>query len=442
MGNRTGVHVGRRHLNKLSDRMVRALKDPGFYGDGGGLYVQVSPTGSKSWIFRYARQGREHQMGLGSLNDWSLAEARERATTARKSLARGVDPLEAKRESERAASVPSRVTTFRQAADDYIKMKSAEWKNDKHHAQWESTLETYAHPTLGAMDVGEITTADVQRVLEAIWLTKTETATRVRQRIEAVIATADKKAERERLNPARWRGHLDALLPKPAKVAKKENHPSLPYKRVGEFMQDIRSQAGFAALLVQIIVLTAVRTSEAVGAKWDEFDLDERTWLIPKDRMKADKDHLVPLSDSALAILKRLREVNSKGYVFPGGKEGKPMSNMAGLALLRRMNKERESDGTPLWVDPKLKDKPITVHGFRSTFRVWCGEQTNFPHEVAEMALAHTIKNKTEAAYMRGDMFEKRAKLMQAWDDYCGRVNAGATVTQIGSRRSPRNGSA
>lgn len=416
------MHVGRRVRDKLTDRAVKAAKLPGYYGDGAGLYLQVSASGSRSWIFRFTLDGKSREMGLGPYPDVSMARARERRDECRALLAEGQDPIEARQHRKRAASASAaRAVTFKAEAEAYIEAHRAGWKNAKHADQWSNTLETYAYPFIGKQLVSEIDTALVMKCLQPIWTTKTETASRLRGRIEAVLDYASAMKHRTGDNPARWRGHLDNLLAKPSKVAKTENHPALPYVRAGEFMKLLRAVAGTTARALEFIVLTATRTSEAINAEWSEIDLDAAVWTVPAARMKSKREHRVPLSGAALKVLKAQFEVRQGAHVFPGAKEGKPLSNMACLQLLDRMG---------------FGD--YTVHGFRSSFRDWTAEQTNFPREVAEMALAHTIKDAVEAAYRRGDLYEKRTKLMQGWADYCNRVQSSAGVTPIGKNRAAR----
>ncbi|MDI3510816.1 MAG: hypothetical protein PWQ61_1581 [Betaproteobacteria bacterium] len=399
-----GVSVAR-SINRLNALQVTRLKEPGYYADGGNLYLQVAPGGSKSWIFRFTLDGKTREMGLGGVSTFSLAEARDRAAEQRKLLADGKNPLAVKKERELARRLAeANIITFDQAAEKYIEAHEPSWKNAKHVAQWRTTLKVYASPVVGELPVSQIDTALVLRILKPIWNDKTETATRLRGRIEHILDWAKVQGYRSGENPAAWRGHLDKLLPAPRKVAKAGHHAALPWKDIGSFMVELRKSPGLAALLVELIILTATRTSEAVFAKWSEFDLKEKLWTIPKERMKSGREHTVPLSDAVLAVLKRIEaETLTRGgdYLFPGSK-GKPLSNMAGLALLRRMERT-----------------DITVHGFRSTFRDWCAEATDYPNHVAEMALAHVIDDKTEAAYRRGELLAKRRALMQDWASHC-----------------------
>lgn len=391
---------------------------PGYYGDGAGLYLQVSSTGTKSWILRYTLRGRQREMGLGGFPDVALAKARERRDRARVLLSEGLDPLEAKRDEKRTAdSNAARTVTFKAEAEAYIDSHRAGWKNAKHADQWTNTLETYAYPVIGQQLVSEVDVALVMKCLQPIWTTKTETASRVRGRIEAVLDYATTMKHRTGDNPARWKGNLDNLLPRPSKVSKTENHAAVPYAEVGKFMKALRDEVGIAARAVEFIVLTATRTNEALLATWGEIDMEGKVWTVPAERMKSGREHRVPLSTAALKVLKRMAELGTEGYVFPGAKENRPLSNMAGLQLLKRMD----------YGD-------YTVHGFRSTFRDWAAEQTNFPREVAEMALAHVIKDAVEAAYRRGDLYEKRARMMQAWAEYCGRVAVAGVAVPLRGR--------
>lgn len=391
-----------RTINRLSAQTVARNTKPGLYSDGGGLYLQITKAGVKSWLFRYMRNGKARGMGLGPLHTISLAEARTRALACRKQILDGGDPLEtkeAKQASQKASEAKKK--SFMECADSYIEAHRSGWKNEKHAAQWESTLETYAEPIFGTLPVAAIDTALVMKVLEPIWTTKTETATRVRGRIESVLDWATVRGYRSGENPARWKGHLDHLLPKRSKVQKVVHHPALPYADAPAFMKALRTHGGTAPLAFEFLILTATRTNEAINARWDEFDMTNRVWTIPAGRMKAEKEHRVPLSRAAIDILKA-QQMDSEGdYVFPGQRNGSPLSNMVFLQLLKRMERT-----------------DITAHGFRSTFRDWVGETTQYPREVAEAALAHTVKNKAEAAYARGDLFAKRAKMMQDWADY------------------------
>ncbi len=379
------------NLNKLSARAVSTLKEPGRHSDGGGLYLLVKATGAKSWVFMWKRDGRQREMGLGSVLGVTLAVAREKAVEARTELAAGRDPL--------GTRDRMKAKTFGDLADAHVAAMSPQWRNPKHVAQWSMTLKEYAAPLRGK-SASAITTEDVLEVLRPLWDTKPETASRVRGRIESVLDAAKAQGLRTGDNPARWRGHLDQLLPKRAKLSR-GHHAAMAIDALPAFMVQLSKVQGIAAVALNFTILTASRTGEAIGATWPELDLDKGLWTIPPERMKAGREHRVPLPSPALAIVRRLHEARRSEFVFPGLKPGKPLSNMA--------------------MDKTLRDEKVdvTVHGFRSTFRDWSSERTSFPHELCEMALAHTIENKTEAAYRRGDMVEKRRELMEAWATFC-----------------------
>lgn len=404
--------------NKLTDRKVQSLKAPGRYGDGLGLWLQIGPEGGKSWIYRYMLDGKARMMGLGRYPDFSLTEARDRATEYRKLLKDKKDPIDVrdkKYELDRKARATA--LTFDQCAAAYIAAKRVDWKNAKHASQWENTLKTYASPTIGSMPVDLVDVALVVKVLSPIWQDKTETASRLRGRIEKILDWATVSEYRQGPNPARWKGHLDTLLANLSKADRTKHHPALPWQEIGAFMALLRTQAGVASRALEFAILTAARSGEVIGATWQEIDLDKSTWTIPAERMKAKKEHRIPLSTRALEIVKELLPLKTEDTspVFQG-KGGKAFSNMAMLAVLKRM-----------------KRTDLTAHGFRSTFRDWCAESVanSFPREVCEHALAHSLPDKTEAAYRRGDLIEKRTLLMQAWADYCAKVPMVANVTPI-----------
>jgi integrase len=400
-----------RLIGKLSSIAVTKTKQPGYYGDGGGLWLQVSISGTKSWIFRFTRQGRQREMGLGPLYTVSLAEAREKAKACRQQLLDGHDPLEVRDAARLAAALEqAKALTFDQCATDYIKAHRAGWRNAKHASQWESTLATYASPVFGALPVASVDTPLVMKVLNSIWTEKTETASRLRGRIESVLGWATTSGYRTGDNPARWRGHLENLLPAPEKVKKVEHHPALPWQQIGAFMADLRAREGIAARALEFLILTAARSGEVRGMRWDE--VEDGCWTVPAERMKAGKEHRVPLSDSAIALLEKMPRLGD--YVFPGAKKGALLSDMSLTAVLRRMSREG-----------------ITVHGFRSSFRMWAAEATNFPREVAEHALAHQLPDKVEAAYRRGDLYDKRKLLMQGWAEYVSRSLTDAAVIEF-----------
>jgi len=417
-----------RELRRLTALEVSKAKAPGRYADGGGLYLAVTQARDgkgirRSWIFRYALDGRSREMGLGSLTTTALREAREKADACRKLLRDCRDPLDA-RESERAAAAreAARSKTFDQCAEACIASLKAGWKNAKHAEQWQNTLKTYASPILGDKPVHEIDTEHVSQVIEPLWTTKTETAKRLRGRMEAVLDWAIARGHREGPNPALWRGRLNKLLAEPGKVRRVKHHAALKYEDAADFMAQLRKREGNAARALEFAILTAARTSEALGARWNEIDLDAGVWTIPAERIKAGKQHRVPLSGRALAILTQMHSEagdDAAAFVFPGAKRGRPLSGMVFLMLLRRMGRD-----------------DLTAHGFRSTFRDWAAETTNYPREVAEMALAHAIPDETERAYRRGDLFEKRRRLMAEWAKFCDiRKTRGAVVPIGGSRQ-------
>lgn len=374
------------------------------YADGGGLYLQVSNAGSRSWIFRFELHGREREMGLGPLHDVPLASARDKAAECRKLKRDGIDPIETRSTQRKNAQLEAaKAITFKDAAEAYLKAFEGSWRNAKHSNQWRNTLASYAYPVFGHLSVQGIDVTLIMKVLDPIWTTKNETASRVRGRMEAVLDWATARGYRDGENPARWRGHLQNLLPQRSNIRTIKHHAALPYAEVKIFVTDLRGQDGTAARALEFLILTAARTGEVIGARWEEVDIHEKVWIVPASRMKVKKAHRVPLSRGALAILENLQESAVGEFVFPGGKQGHPLSNMAMLELLKRMGRGE-----------------LTAHGFRSTFRDWVAEQTAHPAELAEMALAHTVANKVEAAYRRGDMFDKRRVLMDEWAKYCG----------------------
>lgn len=402
-----------RAMGRLSVKGVANKTVPGYYADGGNLNLQVSESGSKSWVFRYTLQGRQREMGIGSLTSVSLGEARKRAASCRLLLEDGVDPIAA-RNARRAQDALSSANTvsFKVCADSYIASHRPGWKNQKHADQWESTIKAYCSSVIGTLPVQAVATSHVMQILEPIWTKIPETANRLRGRIESILDWASARGYRSGENPARWRGHLAELLPAMKKTARVKHHPALPYEEIGAFISELKLEEGIAARALEFLILTAARTSEAINATPAEFDLDKAIWTIPAGRMKSGKEHRVPLSPRAMEIIRTQLELN-ENYVFPGQKSSKPLSNMAMLKLLERMGR-----------------KDLTVHGFRSSFRDWGAEQTSYPSEVLEMALAHTVGDKVEAAYRRGDLFEKRRELAIDWAKYCAQKKAGK-VTPI-----------
>ncbi len=412
-----------RQQQRLSALQVSKLTRPGLYGDGGGLTLQITTTGAKSWLFRYMVAGKPHGMGLGPTHTVSLAEARQKALDARKLLSNGINPLAAKRQKQiDAALADAKMMTFDQCARAYILAHRAEWKNAKHGDQWTNTLNTYASPVFGHLPVAEIDTGLVVKCLVPIWEIKTETASRVRGRIESVLGWATTSGYRTGENPARWKGHLENLLATISKSSRTRNHPSLPWQRIGAFMAALRVREGVTARAVEFAILTACRSGEVRGARWAEFDMAGKVWTIPAERMKAKREHQVPLSDAALLVLESL---SKEGDVVFAGTKGQPMSDMSLTAVIRRMN----GGDQPLWVD--ASGERITVHGFRSSFRMWAAETTNYPREVAEHALAHRLPDAVERAYQRGSQFAKRAALMAEWAVYCATVPSDAVARPI-----------
>ena len=385
-------------INRLSARAVETAKSSGLIADGGGLYLQVSKSGAKSWLYKFMLNGRSREMGLGSLKAVSLASAREKAALCRSSLADGIDPIEARKAGRsRSIAADQKTITFEDAADAYIATHESGWKNAKHASQWRNTLAADAYPVAGQLLVSDIDTEVIMRILKPIWALKPETAGRLRGRIERILDWATVSGFRQGPNPARWRGYLENLLPSKSRLHSVQHHSAMPYQGIGDFVLQLRERDGIAAQALEFLIYTAARTSEVRGASWDEFDLDRGIWAIPGPRTKVGKEHRIPLAERPLQIVKVLHGNATGDFVFPGRKPGKGLSDMALLSVLRRL---------------EIKQ---TVHGFRSSFRDWAADQTQVPREVAEQALAHTISNKVEAAYLRSDFFEKRRDLMNLW---------------------------
>lgn len=400
--------------HKLTDTQIKAALKAGKadrLGDGDGLWLYVQASGTASWVFISIRHKRRREMGLGSYSGGarhlSLADARAKAEAIRGILGRGGDPF--KELPERIAAVKPK--TFGECADDLLAAKENQFRNDKHRAQWKMTLKVYAKP-LRKIPVADVSTDDVVRVLRPLWQDKQETASRLRGRIEKVLDYAKVLKLRDGENPARWKGHLDHILGKREKLSR-GHHAAMAYADVPAFMKKLRETEGFGARALELCVLTATRSGEVLNARWSEMDLDTATWTIPAERMKAGKEHIVPLSSRALAILKALHEKRLSEFVFPGQAPRKPISNMAMTMVMRR-----------------LKVGTYTVHGFRSAFRDWCGDATSFPRDIAEMALAHTVQG-VEAAYRRGSALAKRKKLMDAWASYCLTEKGEATIARL-----------
>lgn len=387
-----------RHSRKLTAVEVGRLNSPGKFPVGEGLYLQVSKTNTRSWLFRYRISEKTTWMGLGSVRFVTLSEARSKASSFQRDLADGLNPLGARIEAERsqAAKELTRIS-FKECATKYIEAHAPSWKNKKHIFQWSSTLETYAFPLVGALPVGEVDTTLVLKILEPIWYSKSETASRLRGRIERILSWAAVRGFRGIENPARWRGHLDQLLPKRSAIQKVQHFKALPFSDVGSFIGKLHAQQTVGTLALEFTILTATRTNETLGAKWTEINITERYWLIPAERMKSKREHKIPLTTRMIEILNEVQRISRCDFIFPGTKRKSPLSDMALLMIIRRMGLR------------------VTTHGFRSSFSDWAAERTNFPREVVEMALAHAVKNKVEAAYRRGDLFDKRRDLMEAW---------------------------
>lgn len=397
-----------RTLHRLTSRQIKAASKP--IGDGGGLWLY--PQGqARTWIFRYSVNGRQREMGLGGYPSVTLAEARDRAAEARALRKQGIDPIE----HRKALKVAEQgIPTFTTAAARYIRAKRSAWSNPRHAREWPSSLKRYARAKLGAMPIDEITTADVLGVLTPIWHRRPETASRVQSRIENILDYAAAMGWRDPVNVARWKGHLDRLLPSSTTVKRQQNggtvphYPAMPYQEVPAFLIELRALKSTSAKALEFTILTVCRTSEVLKAEWNEIDLDNATWTIPAQRMKARVEHRVPLSEQALAVLMSLPKLANNPFVFPGGKMGRPLSGMALLMVMRGLGHGVNGE----------KSKAVP-HAFRSSFRDWVGEETGFASNVAEAALAHQISNAVQAAYERGDKFKKRRELMQAWADYC-----------------------
>ncbi len=408
-----------RENERLTTLKVEKVKKPGMYADGGGLYLRVTAEGARNWVLRYMLDRKAHWMGLGPLALYGLAEARTRALDARKKRHDGIDPIKARRvERARQRLEAAKTVTLKQCAESYIAAHRAGWRNGKHAAQWSATLSTYASPVIGALPVQSVDTALVLKVIEPIWTAKPETASRLRGRLESILDFAKVRGYRDGENPARWRGHLDKLLPARFKVRAIEHHAALPYAEMPAFLPALREQEGAAAQALEFLILTAARTGEVIGARWSEIDLLDKVWTVPAARMKARREHRVPLSPRTLAILSGFQAARGSGadsaFVFPGRKAEKPLSNMAFLMLLRRLGRA-----------------DLTAHGFRATFKTWASERTAFQNEIVEASLAHVIGGKVEQAYRRGDMFEKRRRLMNDWAVFCNEPIAAGDVVPL-----------
>lgn len=400
-----------RELNRLSARAVATLTEPGRYADGGGLHLVIAPGGSRKWVFRYTIGGKTHDLGLGSAREVSLAEARQAATKRREEIRNGQNPI--KEKAKQAAPL------FGAFALDYVETMQSQWRNEKHIAQWKMTLTKYAAP-LHAMPLDAIGTDDVLAVLKPLWSRTPETAERLRGRIEAVLDAAKAKGWRSGENPAQWRGHLEQLLPRRQRLTR-GHHKAMPYGDLAGFLADLRTRDALAARALEFIILTAGRSGEALNATWAEIDLAKSVWTVPAIRMKAGREHRVPLTTAALAVLERVKllSANGEGFLFPGERQGRKGKVDEGQEVESRLRTDAPLSSTSIVNLMARMGCDATIHGFRSSFRDWAAETTGFPHEVCEMALAHTIPNKAEAAYRRGDLFDKRRALMEAWAAFC-----------------------
>lgn len=410
-----------RIARELTAIEIKRITKPGTHAVGGvpGLLLQVTKTGAKSWILRAWVGGHRREMGLGGYPEVTLAKARDKARKAKAAIREGIDPIEEQRAAKgELASSRAKEKTFDECVKSYLAIKLTEFSNPKHAAQWASTLKTYASPVIGKLPISEVTRPHIIKTLEPIWQTKTETATRVRGRIESVLAWATVSGFREGDNPACWKGNLDAVLPKPGKLKNVQHHKALPWQEISEFMVKLRQRNGMAARCLEFTILTGLRSGEVRGAQWQEIDLPAKTWTVPAERMKTSKAHTVPLCDDAVKLLKDLPRFEDNELVFPGARGGL-LSDVAVTKHIRAMGYD------------------VTTHGFRSTLRDWIAENTSYPHHVAEMALAHTIGNAVERAYRRGDLLAKRTRLMADW---CKFINQPTKAGEIISIRSMKNG--
>jgi integrase len=398
------VVMGR--LHQLNVSKVGALKEPGLYSDGGNLHLRVAPGGSKQWVFRYSLGRRTRDYGVGPFPTLSLAEARDRAHGLRKLLLDKIDPIEHRRQERATRAVgDAKHISFDDAATAYVASQERSWRSRHHAREWVRSLKAYASPVFGKLPISAVDTGLILRALKPIWLTKGTTATRVRGRIEAVLDWARVMNFRTGDNPARWEGHLEHLLPQ--QVQPVEHHAALPYAEIPDLMKELRGVGGYAAPALEFIILTAARVSEVTGATWGEISFADRCWTIPASRMKANREHRVPLCDAALDVQRTQADIRYSDLVFPG------RFAQLSIAAIRNL----------------IKARNITTHGFRSSFRDWCAEQTSCPREVCEMALAHNVGSAVERAYQRSKLFEKRAELMEAWGRHCTGIGGAAVVS-------------
>lgn len=397
-------------VNRLTARQVSSLKQ-GFHSDGQSLYLRVRPNGSRAWVFRFTQSGRTQEIGLGPTHSRSLAEARRVSAEMRALRAKGLDP----RLAIQTVGPDDAKKTFKSCAEELIASKAPGWRNKKHAQQWRNTLRDYAFPVIGRLHPSDVTLSHIKTVLNPIWADKTETANRVRQRIEAVLDWACVHKLRSSDNPARWKGVLDKIYPAPNQIRQVRHHPSCPYSEAPGLVAQLRQSSNLSSRCLRLLILTATRSGEARGARWEEFDLEKKTWLIPAARTKAKREHLIPLSKDALELVKSLPVIDNQTFLFPNSKGG----CLSDVGLSKALHEIMDD---------------VTVHGFRSSFRQWAAEQTSFPESVCELALAHVNSNRTEAAYQRSDLFERRRELMEAW---CGYLSARSEVVSIHKLRVP-----
>lgn len=433
-----------------TDREIRAARHPGTapgakpvpvaFRVSDRLYLQVSPSGAKSWLARFMINGKARQMGLGAYDPkgggTSLAEAREKVIDVKRELAAGRDPI-ATRRAANIPPAPAIVRTFEQVAELYIAAHEGGWRNAKHRQQWRNTLAEHAFPAFGAWPVETVDTGAITGVLTPLWQVRTETASRLRGRIEAVLDYATAHGWRTGENPARWRGHLAKLLPKRSKLRGVVHHPACAWREAGAFMAELDKHQGVAAGALRFAILTAARTGEVLGARWSEIDLAAKTWTVPAERMKGGEAHRVPLSPAALRVLREVAPLRdpdeANAVVFPALRGGRPLSAMALTMLMRRMNPDE--DGKPARFRDAVSGRPVTVHGFRSTFRDWCAEAVAVPRDLAEAALAHKLRDKVEAAYQRADLLERRRALMDQWAKFLAKPQAAGKVVSMADAR-------
>jgi integrase len=423
-----GLYIGFLAMSRATNRLAVKFTEkdnlkPGLYHDGGGLYLQVSDRLTKSWVYRFMMAGRARKMGLGDFDLVSLKDARKKRDAAYGLVIDGIDPIDDRAARKVSRSVESaKAMTFKECAEQFIELQEPGWKSAKHGAQWRATLEAYAYPSIGSLPIGAIDKAMILKILSPIWTKKTETASRVRGRLEKILDFAKSNDLRQGDNPAAWRGHLENILAKRTQIAPVEHHAALPYAELPAFMAKLRTRESVSARALEYTILTAARTGDTIGAKWLEIDKAEKLWTVPAGRMKGKRgarrrDHVVPLSDPALAVLENLPVDGDQ--IFPGGK-GAGLSAAAMSELLKGMGYSPDR---------------ATVHGFRSTFKDWAAEQTTYANELSEMAMAHTVSDRVEAAYRRGDMREKRRRMMADWAAYCdGKAIGGDNVVKIGVR--------